>query len=367
MNKDERLKRDFNEVENMIAVCVRNSSWPRGEYPELKIGETYRVSHIGVFRSSTRVKLEGFDNKEYNSMCFDLYENGKSLERDYVNEFRFLAPYLREMIKESSPYTYEVRLKEDAIRAALRSIETEHDIKILMAVQTGSRAWGLESRQSDWDVSFIYIHKPEWYSQEGENRCVIEQVFPGDIDIYGWELSDALHHLEEGNPTMLEWLNTYDKYIIDDSFWKEMQTIREDFLSPVKAISYYNQISSKNNERFLNPKGSLKAFLYYLRGVLICKYIESKGTLPSTYFDGLVRAMVDDPVIRGKINALVKIKRSGKNADDVVIDAELIEYSSALAAYYNELIGSSGPETTKRSSDKLKALFLEMLRTFDPQ
>lgn len=364
MNKEERLKKDFNEVENITAVCVRISSWPRGENPELKIGETYRVSHIGVFRSSTRVILQGFDDKEYNSMCFDLYENGKSLERDYVNEFRFLAPYLREMIKESSPYTYEVRLKEDAIRAALRSIETEHDIKILMAVQTGSRAWGLESRQSDWDVSFIYIHKPEWYSQEGGHRCVIEQVFPGNIDIYGWELSDALHHLEEGNPTMFEWLNTYDKYIIDDSFWKEMQTIREDYLSSAQAISYYYQIYTNNNGRLLNQKGNLKTFLYYLRGVLICKYIESKGTLPSTYFDGLVRATVDDPEIRGKINALVKTMRSGKDADNLVIDAELIEYANTLSAYYNEMFGSSSPETTTRSSDKLKALFREMLRTF---
>ena len=86
MNKEERLQKDFNKVENITAVCVRNSSWPRGEAPELKIGETYRVSHIGVFRSSTRVLLEGFGNKEYNSMCFNLYENGVSLERDYVKE-----------------------------------------------------------------------------------------------------------------------------------------------------------------------------------------------------------------------------------------------------------------------------------------
>ena len=365
MNKEERLQKDFNKVENITAVCVRNSSWPRGEAPELKIGETYRVSHIGVFRSSTRVLLEGFGNKEYNSTCFNLYENGVSLERDYVKEFRFLAPYLREMIRESNPYEYEVSLKEDAILAALRSLEKEYDIKVLMAVQTGSRAWGLESPQSDWDVSFIYIHKPEWYSLEGDRRYVIERVFSGDIDIYGWELSDALRHFEKGNPTMLEWLSTYDKYIIDDSFWKEMQSVREGFLPPVKAISYYNQVYNKYNERFLNQEGSMKTFLHYLRGVLACRWIESKGTLPSTFFNTLMRATLDNPGIRAKINTLIELKRSGKNVDGTVVEPELIEYARGLAQHYDEVVMTSPEAQIQGTSDELDAIFQKMLRNFE--
>lgn len=76
---EDRLQNDFNEVENLTAVCKSNSSWPGEEYPELKIGETYHVTHIGVFRSSTIIILEEFGMKEYNSTCFDLYEGGKPL------------------------------------------------------------------------------------------------------------------------------------------------------------------------------------------------------------------------------------------------------------------------------------------------
>lgn len=247
MTEEERFQRDFNEVDNMTAVCTFNSSWPRGEYPELKIGETYRVSHIGVFRSSTRIILEGYGRKEYNSACFDLFEDGRPLGRFYTREFRFLAPYLREMIRQSNPFAYEESLKEDAIRAELRAIEKAHDIKILLAVQTGSRALGLASPSSDWDVSYLYVHKPEWYSREGEHPCVIEQVCEGDVDTYGWELRDALGHLNAGNPSILEWLNSTPYYIIDESFSKRVREIREGFFSPVNAISFYNQIYNKYN------------------------------------------------------------------------------------------------------------------------
>lgn len=364
MKDNIRFLEDFNAVENITAVCVHNSTWPQGEYPELRVGESYRVSHIGVFRSSTRVVLEDFGHKEYNSTCFNLYENGKSLERDYVNEFRFLAPYLRKMIRESNPYAYMVHLKEDAIRAALRYLEKEYEIKVLMAVQTGSRAWGLESPKSDWDVSFIYIHKPVWYSMEGDHRCVIERVFPGDIDIFGWELRDALLHLEEGNPTLLEWLNSYDMYRMDDSFWKEMQTIRDGFLSPVKAIAFYSHVYVKHNERFLTEEGNLKAFLYYLRGVLVCRWIESKGTLPSTYFDSLMESTVDDPAIRDEIYALIKIKKSGKNVGSISVSPRLVDYARSLAQHYDNVVRTAPKEQMDGSHDKNDAIFQGMLRSF---
>ena len=362
--KEDRFNRDFNKVENITAVCVYNTSWPRGEYPELQIGETYNVSHIGVFRSSTRIVLEGFGDKEYNSMCFELYENGVPLGRHYVKEFRFLAPYLREMIKESNPHAFTAHQKEDEIRAGLRSIAKEHDIKILMAVQTGSRALGLASPCSDWDVSFLFIHRPEWYSEEREDGCVIEQVLPGDIDICGWEIKDALHHMEEGNPTIFEWLRSYDKYVIDDAFWKAMQPVQEGCFSPVKAIAFYNQVYNKHNERFLSQEGNLKEFLYYLRGVLTCKWIERKGTMPTSFLGTLVDSTVDDSEIRAKINALIKIKRSGKNVDYVKVDAVLIEYVRTLAAHYDNMVISSSLETESQFSDKIDAIFQEMLQVF---
>ena len=79
MTKEEYDNKYFNKVETLTAVCRANSSWARGEYPELEVGKEYRVSYIGVLRSITNIRLADFGDKEYNSMCFDLYENGQAI------------------------------------------------------------------------------------------------------------------------------------------------------------------------------------------------------------------------------------------------------------------------------------------------
>jgi hypothetical protein len=67
------------------------------------------------------------------------------------------------------------KIDKIAIPAHLRCIEQEHEVKILLAVESGSRAWGFESSNSDWDVRFIYSHKPEWHFYgRRTTRCKIQ-------------------------------------------------------------------------------------------------------------------------------------------------------------------------------------------------
>lgn len=97
ITKEEYFKDNFNEVSNLTAKCLRNISklWVYEEYPELEIGKTYDVSHIGVYRSSTMIVLREFGDKQYNACCFEIFENGESLGRKYTQDRRFWAPYLR--------------------------------------------------------------------------------------------------------------------------------------------------------------------------------------------------------------------------------------------------------------------------------
>ena len=361
MIDERRLNKDFNEVDNITAVCRSNSSYYRGEYPELEIGKAYKVTHIGVFRSRTDLLLEGFGYKDYNSVCFDLYENGEPLGQNYTKDFRFLAPYLKEMLKHSNPVRYAERMKEVTIYSHLHNIEKEYGIKVLLAVQSGSRALGLESSNSDWDVCYLYIHKTRWYEQPEDHRHVIERVFDDCIDTYGWELRDALSYLKLSNLTILEWLNSPNSYIVHAPLYKRLNEIGRTFFIPQRMISFYNRTYNKLNERFLSEKGRIKEFLYYLRGVLACKWVENRNSIPPMDFTYLMDKTVDDEIIRSKVMDLIKIKKSGKNYDNVAVDIDLIETVRQWAEYYDALAKSLEMDLKVGLEDELNALFKDMV------
>ena len=73
----------------------------------------------------------------------------------------------------------------------LLELEKRHHIKILYAVESGSRAWGFASTDSDWDVRFIYIHTLDWYLKIDEQTDNVEEILPNEIDLAGWELKKA--------------------------------------------------------------------------------------------------------------------------------------------------------------------------------
>ena len=99
------IKKTFNEVNTLTEICRRNYIFKgECEYKELKIGKRYQISYIGVLRSSTIIILSEFGHKEFNSVCFDIYENGKIIE--YTQDPRFWAPYLREMYLDCEPETF---------------------------------------------------------------------------------------------------------------------------------------------------------------------------------------------------------------------------------------------------------------------
>ena len=98
----------------------------------------------------------------------------------------------------------------EEVERRLRQIETEHNVEIFFACESGSRAWGFESRNSDYDVRFLYAHPREWYvSIDVEHRRdVIEKPIVDELDVKGWDIRKALKLLRKSNPPLLEWLQS---------------------------------------------------------------------------------------------------------------------------------------------------------------
>jgi hypothetical protein len=94
----------------------------------------------------------------------------------------------------------------------LIEIEKNNDVKVIYACESGSRAWGFASEDSDYDVRFIYVHSKDWYLTIADKRDVIEIPFDGDLDINGWDIRKSLKLLRKSNSPLLEWLSSPIKY-----------------------------------------------------------------------------------------------------------------------------------------------------------
>jgi uncharacterized protein len=76
------------------------------------------------------------------------------------------------------------------IISRIQKTELEHNVKVIYAIESGSRAWGFASPNSDFDVRFVYVRPKEWYLtiDVEDKRDVIEYPIVDEIDINGWDL-----------------------------------------------------------------------------------------------------------------------------------------------------------------------------------
>ena len=250
-----------------------------------------------------------------------------------------------------------------AILAHLEDIERQYDVRVLLAIESGSRARGLFSDESDWDVRFVYVNKLDWYLNVNEGRDVIEEMFDDNIDMVGWELRKTLRLFQKSNPSLMEWLHSPVIYRADENFLSRMRKLEPVYFNPIKTMYHYESLYIKHDKRYLQDSANpLKRFLHYLRGILSCRWLEEHKTMPPVLFSELVQATVDDDSIRQKINEMIALKRQSKGNDNLEVGAVVVEYARHLAGHFEQTISDFRPDInhTGDSAD-LDSLLREMV------
>jgi hypothetical protein len=151
---------------------------------------------------------------------------------------------------------------------------------------------------------------------------------------------------------------------VNEEFAKRIHTVEQEFFNPIRMMYHYNHIYNKHNERYLQQEGyPMKRFLYYLRGILACKWIEKNNTLPPVSFTELLNATVEEKHIKDKVEELILIKKGEKECDMLIVDDALVQYAKQWADYYNETIGSFRPDQHSNSADSLDAILYDMVNS----
>jgi predicted nucleotidyltransferase len=197
------------------------------------------------------------------------------------------------------------------IQAKLVEIEKQHRVKILYSVESGSRAWGFESADSDYDVRFIYVHEKNWYLNILPKRDVIEYPIVDEFDYSGWDLRKTLFLMNKSNPVLFEWLKSPIVYYRDDYFYGIMEQLAKDYFSPISSVYHYLHMAGGNYRHYLQTDAvRIKKYFYVLRPILAGLWIEKYNEAPPMEFEKLL-ALVSDQNILAGINELLVRKKAG--------------------------------------------------------
>ncbi len=177
---------------------------------------------------------------------------------------------------------------ENVIKEKLKEIEDVKNVKIIMAVESGIRAWGFASPDSDYDVRFVYVRTLSEYLKLQQTRDVIEWQLDDVLDINGWDLRKALQLMHNSNPSIFEWCASPVVYRSTAAF-EELKEIRNAYYSPKKSLYHYWHMASHNYQSYLQGEEvRIKKYFYVIRPLLAAKWVVNRKTQPPMLFSELL-------------------------------------------------------------------------------
>jgi hypothetical protein len=248
------------------------------------------------------------------------------------------------------------------INDRLPQIEKEHNIKILYAIESGSRAWGFESTDSDYDIRFIYKHSIDWYLNILPKRDVIEYPIIDLYDYSGWDIRKTLFLLNKSNPVLFEWLQSPIVYIKDEKAYTLLKEVATYYFSPISTIYHYLHMADGNYRVYLQSDYvKAKKYFYVLRPILACMWVEKNNSVPPMEFAILLHNLELDVSLINKIERLLEKKRTGIELSLEPRIEEINNFIENKLKYFENCTISYNPKN-KPDSEILDKYFIKILK-----
>lgn len=245
------------------------------------------------------------------------------------------------------------------IEEALLEIEKQEQVKILLAVESGSRAWNIASPDSDYDVRFVYVRQKKDYLRLDEVRDTIEWQLDEVLDINGWDLKKALVQFHKSNATLFEWSNSPIVYRMTEE-WERVYSAAKDYFSEKSAVYHYYGTANSTYCQFLQEdQVKYKKYFYALRPLFACKYIEAHHCPPPVLFADLLKYEMP-AALRDGIERLLELKKQScekEKNDQIPVIRDFIRDELQTQKAFAE----SMTDDRKKDWGVLNAVFLELL------
>lgn len=251
---------------------------------------------------------------------------------------------------------------ERRIQQRLREAEREHGVRVLYAVESGSRAWGTASPNSDHDVRFVYAHPRDWYLAVDveARRDVIEYPVVDDLEVGGWDLRKALRLFHDSNPSLIEWLYSPIVYTDEGGFAARARALVPRLYSVDTGMQHYRHMAERNYRGYLKAQlVPLKKYFYVLRPLLAVRWLERFRTPPPLEFGRLRELVSEEAVLDRDIGRLLARKQRAGEKEFVPVIPALNDFiENELARLARAPARDAGPPG---DMEALNALFRDSL------
>ncbi|MGG5372737.1 nucleotidyltransferase domain-containing protein [Enterococcus sp. AZ196] len=251
---------------------------------------------------------------------------------------------------------------KEKIKQALQEIAKQENIEILYAVESGSRAWGFPSKDSDYDVRFLYRREKDWYLKLEKTKDHLEFPIDEQLDICGWDLDKTLSLLQKSNPALLEWLSSPIVYQEDTQFVVELRRLSEKNMDGQRLIYHYLHMAEGNyREYFKKEFVRIKKYFYVLRPVLACMWIKEYHQRPPVAFERLLEQPDLSAELLKVIDELLVRKKRGDELDVEAVIPQLNTFLDEQLQFFAEYV----KELDKKpgiASAELNAFFLKWVK-----
>lgn len=248
------------------------------------------------------------------------------------------------------------------IPSALNDLEREYGVRVLFAAESGSRAWGFASPDSDYDARLVYAHPRDWYLRVFEGRDVIERMLPHDLDLSGWDLRKALRLFARCNIALNEWLLSPIVYRDSGAFAATLHERMPAYFQPASALFHYLGTARTSYAGHLSGEAvRLKKVFYFLRPIFACRWIEHARSQPPTEFHSLVQAEWVSEDERSVVAELMQRKLLASERDTEALDPLLRQWMQQQLEHF-ERIGPTLARQRDVDNTDLDALLAAVLQ-----
>lgn len=162
----------------------------------------------------------------------------------------------------------------------LEDVQREKGIRILMAVESGSRAWNIHSPDSDYDIRFIYRHLDvRRYLSLTPPADTVQQVVRNGTEVYdlvGWDIRKALRLAADSNPALLSWLHSPIFYVWDAAFGRSLRRALDGNISYARLLHHFYGLLRNTHRAYLQrPNPTLKKYFYALQPALSIQWFKN--------------------------------------------------------------------------------------------